>query len=255
VGEIAYALVTALVMGMAGKMPFLVRLADLVAPIVVTVVFLSIVHYVFAPKRPRLIPVLTGALASALMLALMGPAFTAIMRFNPNYGFAFGSLKAVFLLLVWVYSAFVAILAGVEISSAFHRRESLLVKELLASPARLAVNVSRMGRYLRTCEPGELVFREGESGDTMYYIASGSVTLSCRDHDLRTMGSGEYFGEMAMLLKTTRTATARAAAPGTILVAVSADNLQEVLHQNPSIMLQLLREMAQRLGRTNNLIG
>lgn len=255
VGEIAYALVAAVVAGIAGKMPMLVRLLDLVAPIVVTVVFLGIVHYVFAPKRPRPLPVLAGALTTAMLLALMGPAFTAIMRFNPNYGFAFGSLKAVFLLLVWIYAAFVAILLGVELSSTLQRQDSLLVKQLLTAPAKLAVNIRRMGRHVVTCAAGHVIFNEGDRGDTMYYVAAGAVALSRGERTLRVVATGEYFGEMAMLLNTPRTATATATAADTLLVAISAANMDQVLRESPMIVSALLREMAARLKRTDELLG
>ncbi len=253
-GEIAYAVVGALVAGLAGKIPFLIRLTDVVAPVGVTVISLGIVHYVFAPKRPRLLPVLTGALVTACLLALMGPMFTTIMRFNPNYGLAFGSLKAVFLLLVWVYAAFVAILAGVEVSATIQRRDVLLVRELLATPSKLARNVRRMASHVETLESGRVIFTEGESGETMYYVVSGAVTLS-RDHrTLRVMKTGEYFGEMAMLLQTPRSATAIVTDPDTKVLAISAANMQEVLHQNPQIVLALLREMAERLRLTDELL-
>jgi membrane protein len=252
VGEIAYAVVGSLVAGVAGKIPFLVRLTDFIIPIMVAVVFLGIVHYVFAPKRPRLLPVLVGSLVTALLLALMGPLFTTIMRFNPDYGFAFGSLKAVFFLLVWVYSAFVAILAGVEVSATIQRRDVLLVRELLTAPAKRVRNVARMDRYVETLDPGQVIFTEGESGDTMYYVVSGTVTLSRASQTLRVMKTGEYFGEMAMLLTAPRSATATASEPDTRVLAISAANLQDVLNQNPQIVLSLLREMAERLRLAND---
>ncbi|HEY8427585.1 MAG TPA: cyclic nucleotide-binding domain-containing protein, partial [Sandaracinaceae bacterium] len=33
-------------------------------------------------------------------------------------------------------------------------------------------------RFGKTCEPGEVLFREGEAGDTMYVIQSGSVRIT-----------------------------------------------------------------------------
>jgi membrane protein len=251
-GEIAYAVVGSLVAGVAGKIPVLVRMTDFIVPVVVAVVFLGIVHYVFAPKRPRLLPVLTGALVTAFLLALMGPLFTAIMRFNPNYGFAFGSLKAVFFLLVWVYAAFVAILAGVEVSATIQRRDVLLVRELLTAPEKRVRNVGRMERYLETLDFGRVIFTEGEGGDSMYYVVSGAVTLSRDNQTLRVMKTGEYFGEMAMLLSAPRSATATVSDPDTKILAISSANMQEVLDQNPQIVLSLLREMAERLRVTND---
>jgi membrane protein len=174
------------------------------------------------------------------------------MRFNPNYGFAFGSLKAVFFLLVWVYAAFVAILAGVEVSATIQRRDVLLVRELLTAPEKRVRNVGRMERYLETLDFGRVIFTEGEGGDSMYYVVSGAVTLSRDNQTLRVMKTGEYFGEMAMLLSAPRSATATVSDPDTKILAISSANMQEVLDQNPQIVLSLLREMAERLRVTND---
>lgn len=66
-------------------------------------------------------------------------------------------------------------------------------------------------------EPGEDVFREGELGDRMYIILSGSADVvrneNGAEHVLAQLGPGEYFGEMALLHKATRNATIRCVEP------------------------------------------
>lgn len=251
VGEIAYAVVGAFI---AGKMPMMVRLVDMVVPLLVTIMFLSIIHYIFAPVRLRLNAVLVGGLVTAVLLGIMGPVFTAIMKFNPDYGYAFGSLKAVFLLLIWIYYSFVAILVGIEVSASIHWREALLVRELFASPGKRHHYAERLTRHTEGCEAGTVVFSEGDPGDSMFYIISGAVTLKRADRVLRVMKPGEYFGEMAMLLKTPRTATAVVTEPDTQLVGISAANMEAVLRQNPGVVLALLEEMAQRLKITDEML-
>lgn len=250
-GEIAYAVVGSF---LAGKMPLVLRLFDVAAPLVVTVSFLSVVYYCFAPVRLRLPAVLAGGFVTALLLGLMGPVFTAIMQFNPQYGYAFGSLKAVFLLLVWIYYAFVVILLGIEVSANIHWREASLVRELLAAPEKRHRYARRLGRHTRGYDAGHVVFREGDAGDSMFYILSGTVTLQRGGATLRTMKPGDYFGEMAMLLRAPRTATATVAEAGTELVTISAENMDAVLRQNPKVVLALLEEMARRLKVTDEML-
>ena len=55
----------------------------------------------------------------------------------------------------------------------------------------------------------------------MFYILSGSVRISGEGGLIRTMGPGEYFGEMSMLLSAPRTATVTATEPATRLVGLS----------------------------------
>lgn len=251
ISEIAYAVVIAL---LAGRMPFLVRAVDVVLPIVIAVGLLSFLHYAFAPGRAKWGASLAGALVTAILLALIGPVMTAFMRFNPSFGVAFGSLKAVFILLLWVHAAFAAILIGVEVAAHVLRREALLVRELFEAKGNLHRNIRRLGRMAEVYEAGSVVFREGEPGESLYFIIEGSVELSKGSQVLRIMKAGEYFGEMALLLKAGRAATARTRDEGATLIPISAANMDRVLVQNPRIVMALLREMAERLRATDAML-
>jgi NADH dehydrogenase len=70
-------------------------------------------------------------------------------------------------------------------------------------------------------EPGEEVFRQGDIGDRVYIVMSGRAQV-VREHDdkprvLAVLGKGEYFGEMALLRSTTRSATVRCIEPMDVL--------------------------------------
>ena len=52
-----------------------------------------------------------------------------------------------------------------------------------------------------------MVVQEGEKGEFLYIIKEGSVSCSQKGTEIRVMEKGEYFGEMALLYNTLRTAT------------------------------------------------
>lgn len=61
----------------------------------------------------------------------------------------------------------------------------------------------------------DVIFRQGDPGRDMYVIKSGTVEFTARDRDgreevLRQLGPGDHFGEMALIGKAPRSATARA---------------------------------------------
>jgi membrane protein len=85
----------------------------------------------------------------------------------------------------------------------------------------------------------------------MFFVVKGAVALSRNGQVFRTMRAGEYFGEMAMLRDAPRTATATVSEPETLLVRISHANMTTVFREDPNILLALLREMAERLERTN----
>jgi NADH dehydrogenase len=70
-------------------------------------------------------------------------------------------------------------------------------------------------------EPGQEVFRQDDLGDRIYIIARGQADVLRRENGQETvlarLGSGEYFGEMALLNHTTRNATVRCVEPLDVL--------------------------------------
>lgn len=103
---------------------------------------------------------------------------------------------------------------------------------------------------------GHRVFREGEPGDRLFIITSGTVKIGRTSPDgreslLALLGPSDIFGELAIFDPGPRTSTVTAL---TELEAVSMD--REALHSwitgRPQIAEQLLRVLARRLRRTNN---
>src|SRR3954449_2553918 len=106
----------------------------------------------------------------------------------------------------------------------------------------------------RRWERGEVVFREGDDGDTTYLLRSGAVLLTREHQDGRVVAiaelrAGEMFGELAMFRSEPRSATAEAIEP-TKAVALLAPDVQRLIRQNPDIAAKLLRALAERVSKT-----
>jgi CRP-like cAMP-binding protein len=112
-------------------------------------------------------------------------------------------------------------------------------------------------RFGRTCEPGEVLFREGDAGDTMYVIQSGSVriTKAVKDEEktLAILGPGEFFGEMAILNAKPRTATAVVEDEARVLV-LRARTFEQMVVSNAEIAVRMIKKLARRLDSANELI-
>jgi CRP-like cAMP-binding protein len=109
---------------------------------------------------------------------------------------------------------------------------------------------------------GEVIFDEGEVGQTIYFLLEGEVTI-CRqgrpdDGQLARLGPGEFFGELALLDDSIRTAQARAATDSRLLVLFRDDFaglMDSHLRVAHNIGRQLLRHLGQRLRELGLAVG
>ncbi len=81
------------------------------------------VYFIFSP-RVRLQSLLQGALAASLLWFTMRPAFHLFLVYNPAYGFAFGSFKSLFVIIIWIYFSLAAFLLGAEVAASIARDET-----------------------------------------------------------------------------------------------------------------------------------
>jgi NADH:ubiquinone reductase (H+-translocating) len=97
---------------------------------------------------------------------------------------------------------------------------------LPAHPVQLNLGGGRGARQAHY-EPGEVVFDEGDSGDSLYMILSGQVEVSKllggQPQVIGMLQAGEYFGEMALLGRQPRSASTRALTPLDLLVLPGSD--------------------------------
>jgi len=107
----------------------------------------------------------------------------------------------------------------------------------------------------RHFEPGQVVFREGDSSDTCYIVRSG-LTRAIREHGdgrvitLATFGPGDIFGELAMFEDERRSATVEATEP-TDVVAVLGPDMRRLMVEHPEISTRLVIALGRRLRESN----
>ena len=103
---------------------------------------------------------------------------------------------------------------------------------------------------------GERLFAEGDAGDKLYIILNGKIKLTRaapdgRENLLSVHGPGEMFGELSLFDPSPRTSSATAVTDAT-LAGLAHDDLRTLLSARPEVAMHMLRALAQRLRRIND---
>ncbi len=121
----------------------------------------------------------------------------------------------------------------------------------------MSADKSPFARFLTRFAAGHVLFREGEQGEEMYIIQSGRVAIKkkVRDGDttLAVLEKGDFFGEMSVLERLPRSATAEVLEDADIIV-IGGDVFGDMIKANPEIAVRMLRKYSIRLRETNRQI-
>jgi CRP/FNR family transcriptional regulator, cyclic AMP receptor protein len=117
----------------------------------------------------------------------------------------------------------------------------------------VTINLFKHSDKFEVFAPGQIIFRQGQSGGTMYVIKAGEVEIQANGKTVACLYEGEILGEMSLLTHTDRSATA-IARQETQLVAVDqqqfdflVDNTPYFAHQMMQIMTYRLRQLIEQL--------
>lgn len=213
-----------------------------------TTLLIVVFYKVFFPLRVAFVHLILGACLTALLWLAMRPAFGLFLSLNQNYGAVFGSMKAMFVSITWLYLNFAVFLLGTELISTLRKKDVLLLKGLFDDvPNKDNYIDTLMSRYGLVLQQGEYIFKRGNTERNLYYLAEGNVNLVANDTIVRELNVGDYFGELAMLTKQPTTSDAIASSDKARVIVIYAENIDTMLADDPKIAMQLLKQMAGRL--------
>jgi len=104
----------------------------------------------------------------------------------------------------------------------------------------------------RTFAAGDTVLSEGHAGVGFFVIVDGEATVTVRGEERTKLGAGDYFGEIALITGSERTATVTADSDLSCL-ALTSWEFRPLVEQNGTIAWKLLSALAKKLPRREQL--
>jgi CRP-like cAMP-binding protein len=94
---------------------------------------------------------------------------------------------------------------------------------------------------------GKELTREGDRGREFFVLLEGNATVKQGSRKVNTLGPGDFFGEIALVSRSPRTATVTTTTPARLLV-ITATSFKSLLEHQPQIQLRVLEALADRLA-------
>ncbi|MBP9087428.1 MAG: cyclic nucleotide-binding domain-containing protein [Kofleriaceae bacterium] len=128
-------------------------------------------------------------------------------------------------------------------------RRALAATPLFAAMEADAIETLISRLQLVTLERGEVLFTEGDAGEALYIVAEGEVSVATEGPprvEMQRLSAGAFFGEVALITDTPRTATVSAVTDCDLL-RIGRDTLAFLLQTHPDVLRALLRFVRERL--------
>lgn len=101
----------------------------------------------------------------------------------------------------------------------------------------------------------DVIFEEGSTGRELFVVLEGEVEIAKVDGARKTsiikLGKGEFFGEMAVIDGSARSATAIASAPNTKVMRINHARFVYLVSQQPAFALMVMDALSKRLRASN----
>jgi CRP/FNR family transcriptional regulator, cyclic AMP receptor protein len=94
---------------------------------------------------------------------------------------------------------------------------------------------------------GRELIREGERGREFFVLLDGSADVRVKGRRRAQMNAGDFFGEIALVADTPRTATVETTSPVRALV-ITDRSFRQLLERSPGIQLKVLQALAKRVA-------
>ena len=103
---------------------------------------------------------------------------------------------------------------------------------------------------------GDVIFEEGSTGRELYVVLDGEVEIAKVNGGSKTvivtLGKGEFFGEMAVIDGSARSATALAASSHTRVMRINHARFVYLVSQQPAFALMVMDALSKRLRASND---
>jgi len=222
--------------------------SSLILLILVVMIFFNL-YFPIKIKKKYLI---MGALLTSLSWYSLSYFFDFFINASSFYGTFFGGMRGLFISLIWLYLNTASLLIGAELIAALHKKETLLLKQLfiIKHIHRHPIINDLMQSFGQKYKRNKIIFHEGDNDQRLFFIIEGEISIIKKGEQTEAIFAGNYFGELSLLNKIPRVASAVVVSDWARIIIISDVQMKKILAEDHQVSMHFLSNMARKLQLT-----
>ncbi len=220
-----------------------------VTSLILLILVVTIFFNLYFPIKIKKKHLIIGAVLTSLSWYSLSYFFDFFINASSFYGTFFGGMRGLFISLIWLYLNTASLLLGAELIAALHKKEILLLKQLfiIKHIHRYPVINDLMKLFGHKYKKNKVLFNEGDHDQRLFFVIEGEISITKKGKDLETINSGDYFGELSLLNKIPRVASAEVVSDWARIIIISETQMRKILAEDHQVAIYFLSNMARKL--------
>jgi len=220
-----------------------------VTSLILLILVVTIFFNLYFPIKIKKKHLIIGAVLTSLSWYSLSYFFDFFINASSFYGTFFGGMRGLFISLIWLYLNTASLLLGAELIAALHKKEILLLKQLfiIKHIHRYPVINDLMKLFGHKYKKNKVLFNEGDHDQRLFFVIEGEISITKKGKGLEAINSGNYFGELSLLNKIPRVASAEVVSDWARIIIISEAQMRKILAEDHQVAIYFLSNMARKL--------
>ncbi len=115
------------------------------------------------------------------------------------------------------------------------------------------IELFKHSKITKSYTPGDVIFEQGSSGETMYIVLEGVVQVTVNGKEVAELKAGHILGEMSIVEKRPRSASAISKTDSK-LVPIDKESFLYIVKENPQFALFIMKDLSHKIRELNQLL-
>ena len=182
-----------------------------------------------------------GAAASCFVWIFLHEMFDLIMSMSQSYGIFYGSMRNLFISLIWFFLNIAGFLIGVELIAFIFNLEVYKFRSLFLQPSKSLLKIFFQSHITRL-QKNAVLFSYGMPSTSVYFIVDGQIKTTINGHE-RLFHNNQYFGELSVINNTKRLGEAVVVSDWAKIIKIPNSTFKKLLSEDLEFQNYILKNL------------